>query len=420
MVQPDYRRFVMMPRLDAEVEQLNDAIALKADLTDPRLSDQRVPTDNSVTSAKIVNGTIVDEDVSATAAIANTKVQGTIPTGGAVGQVLAKSTTTNFETTWVDGTALPASQVKQLVKNETGSVIPKGAVVYISGANGTNILISLADADAEGTSSKTIGLTETAINNGASGYVITEGILTGLNTATATAGQSFWLSTVAGEFVFNTPPAKPAHAVYLGVVSRANANNGEVFIKVQNGYELNELHDVNINAGTVTNGQALTYADGLWVNSTPVNALAGLSDVTISGLVPDQVLKYNGTKWVNSTGGGGASVVISDTAPTGSSEGDMWLDSTDFTLNAYYEDADGGQWVQVKANSGLAASFDARLSTVEAEVATGGSGVIKLNPNVLSTSYTIPSGFNGMSAGPVTIADGVVVTIPDGSAWSIV
>src|SRR5687768_8548115 len=41
---------------------------------DARLSDQRTPTDNSVTSAKIVNGTIVDADIASNAAIAVTKI----------------------------------------------------------------------------------------------------------------------------------------------------------------------------------------------------------------------------------------------------------------------------------------------------------------------------------------------------------
>lgn len=114
--------------------------------------------------------------------------------------------------------------------------------------------------------------------------------------------------------------------------------------------------------------------------------------------------------------GGGASVVVDDTAPAGGNLGDLWLDSTDGTLYVYYVDVDGSQWIQVQANSALGASLDTRVSTLEA----AGAGVIKLNPQSLTSNYTMPSGFNGMSAGPITIADGVVVTIPDGSAWSIV
>jgi hypothetical protein len=44
---------------------------------DSRLSDERTPSDDSVTSAKIVNGAIVDADVNAAAAIAPSKIDGT-------------------------------------------------------------------------------------------------------------------------------------------------------------------------------------------------------------------------------------------------------------------------------------------------------------------------------------------------------
>ena len=323
------------------------ALNTKADSDDPRLSDQRTPLDNSVTSAKIANGAIVDADVNASAAIAATKVQGTLPAGGAAGQVLAKSSTTDYATTWVDGTALPASQVKQLVKNETGSTIPKGSVVYISGANGTNILIALADADTEPTSSKTIGLTETAINNGASGYVVTEGLLGNLNTNSATAGQSVWLSSTAGEVVYGAPPAKPAHGVYLGVVSRANTNNGEIFVKVQNGYELEELHNVSINSGTLADKQVLAYEESsqLWKNK-------------------------------QATGG----VTVGATAPAGPNPGDAWYNSNNGMLYVWYVDADStAQWVQVKANSGLEASILARLGGLESQAIAYGNQ----NPNLV-------------------------------------
>lgn len=302
--------------------------------------------DGAVTSAKIADGTIVDADINTAAAIASTKVQGTIPTGGTPGQVLAKSTSSNFATTWVDGTALPASQVKQIVKNETGSTIPKGSVVYYSGANGTNILISLASASTEDTSSKTVGFTEAAINNGASGFVVSEGLIAGLNTSAATAGQSVWLGTTAGSFVYGAPPAKPAHSVYLGLVTKANPSTGEIFVKVQNGYELEELHNVNIS--TPVNGQALTYdsASQLWKNSTPVSSLAGLSDVAFTSPQTGEVVKYNGTtgKWVNGTAGGG----INTTQPVPASNGDGWFYNQDGSLFIRYNDGDSSQWVQTR------------------------------------------------------------------------
>ena len=42
------------------------------------------------------------------------------------------------------------------------------------------------------------------------------------------------------------------------------------------------------------------------------------------------------------------------------------------------------------------------------------------NGQTVSSNYTITSGKNAMSAGPITIANGVTVTIPDGSSWAVV
>jgi hypothetical protein len=376
----------MEPRLDAEVATINAELDTKitnpageANIASNAVTNTKI-ADGAVTSAKIANDTIVDADVNSAAAIAATKVQGTLPAGGNVGQVLAKSTTSDYATTWVDGTALPASQVKQLVKNDTGATIPKGSVVYFSGANGTNILIALSDADTEATSSKTVGLTETAINNGASGYVVSEGLLSGLNTNSATAGQSVWLSTTAGEVVYGAPPAKPAHSVYLGLVTKANPSTGEIFVKVQNGYELEELHNVSINSGTLTNGQALTYdsATQLWKNATPASTLDALTDVTITSgtLSGGQVIKYDAgtTQWVNGAAAGG--VTAAATAPNlaTSAAGDAWFDTNDGTLYVCYVDVDSTkQWVQVQANSALEASILSRLGALEASNVAAGT-----------------------------------------------
>ena len=150
------------------------------------------------------------------------------------------------------------SVVKQYVKNNGTQTIHKGDAVYISSANGTNPIVSLADADTEATSSKTLGLSESELSPNDFGYIITEGKLSGIDTSAATAGQSVWLSGTAGDRVYGAPPAEPAHSVFLGIVTKANASTGEIFIKVQNGYELDELHDVS--AGSPTAGDLIQWA----------------------------------------------------------------------------------------------------------------------------------------------------------------
>ena len=54
--------------------------------------------------------------------------------------------------------------------------------------------------------------------------------------------------------------------------------------------------------------------------------------------------------------------------------------------------------------------------------ATGGGSdqVFFENSQVVTTNYTITAGKNAMTAGPITINGGVVVTVPSGSVWSIV
>jgi len=164
--------------------------------------------------------------------------------------------------------ATNAQVVRFYVKNTTGTTIPKGSAVYVSGATGDNALISLASATSDPSSSKTLGITAESIANDAFGYVIEAGYLTDIDTSATTAGAAAWLGDTPGSIVFVNPPAKPSHAVYLGVVVRVQAINGSILVKVQNGYELNELHDVN--AGSPADGQALIWqaSTSQWVNQT--------------------------------------------------------------------------------------------------------------------------------------------------------
>lgn len=154
-----------------------------------------------------------------------------------------------------------------VVYNGTGSTIPKGSVVYISGAQGQNPSISLADADAELTSSKTLGVTAKAISTGNTGPVAVFGVIVGIDTSAFTAGQALWLSSTAGGLT-GTKPTQPAHLVFVGYCIKSHANAGSIFVNPQNGYEVDELHDVLITSKT--NNDLLTYesSSGLWKNKS--------------------------------------------------------------------------------------------------------------------------------------------------------
>lgn len=161
-----------------------------------------------------------------------------------------------------------AETLRTYVKNSSGSTITKGQVVYITGADGTNALIGLATASTEAGSSKTLGIAANTMTNNAFGYVIENGQISNVDTSAANAGDSVWLGNAPGSYTFANPPAKPSNSVYLGVVTKANPSTGEILVKVQNGYELNELHDVD--AGSPADGQALIWqaSTSQWVNQT--------------------------------------------------------------------------------------------------------------------------------------------------------
>jgi hypothetical protein len=206
-----------------------------------------------------------------------------IAEGGTTGQILAKVDETDYNTEWIDNYT---SQVKHLVKNGSGSPMIKGQVVYINNADGTNMLVALADADSDSTSATTIGLLAQDLAVNGQGFVITEGLLAGLDTSMAAAGDPVWLSSTPGGKLYGlaNKPQAPVHIVYLGVVTRAQSNNGEIFISVNNGWELDELHDVKITS--VAAGEVIQRtASNLWENKTL--AEAGISAVGHTHAIAD-------------------------------------------------------------------------------------------------------------------------------------
>lgn len=152
------------------------------------------------------------------------------------------------------------------VYNNTGSPIDKGKVVAISGSQGQRPTIILADADSESLSKDTIGFTAESIANGAEGFVIIAGMLTNVSTSGMTDGSTVYLSSTAGEYT-TIAPSDPAHMVILGfVVNGGSGGAGSIYVKVDNGYEIQELH--NVTTSGLADEDLLSYesATQLWKN----------------------------------------------------------------------------------------------------------------------------------------------------------
>jgi hypothetical protein len=202
-----------------------------------------------------------------------------LPVGGVAGQLLAKVDGTDYNAQWINEApaASYTSQVKHVVKSS--QAITKGQAVYVSSADGTNMIVSKASNATEATSSKTMGLLESTVAINGTANVVTEGLLAGLDTTGANAaGDPVWLGT-DGNLIYGltNKPSAPAHLVFIGVVTRRNANNGEIFVKVQNGYELDELHDLSVK--NPSDGDMIKYvaSTGLWtkVAASTTNIVEG-------------------------------------------------------------------------------------------------------------------------------------------------
>ena len=163
------------------------------------------------------------------------------------------------------------------VYNETGATLTKGTVVYINGGHGNLPTVAKALATSDATSAQTYGVVQVDITNMNSGHVVVIGSLSDLDTRLYSNGTQLYLSSTTAGAWTDVKQYAPAHLVYVGVVVRSHPTQGVVEIKIQNGYELDELH--NVSAQTPSNGSILQYVAStqLWtsVAGTTTNIAEG-------------------------------------------------------------------------------------------------------------------------------------------------
>ena len=153
--------------------------------------------------------------------------------------------------------------------------------VRVTGAQGQRLKVDLAQATNDLLSAETIGLVTETINNNQEGFITTSGLIRGVNTTGSLQGETWidgdivYLSPATAGNITNVKPLAPNHLIIIGYVVSAHITQGSIFVKVDNGYELDELHNVSINTGTLANNDALIYESSsqLWKNKTIATAL---------------------------------------------------------------------------------------------------------------------------------------------------
>ena len=162
------------------------------------------------------------------------------------------------------------------VVNKTGANLLESQyhAVYVSGAQGQRLKVGNAIALADSSSAATIGLVTENIDLNQEGFITTNGLVRNINTTGSLQGETWndgdllYLSgTTAGQ-ITNVKPIAPIHTVIIGYVVYAHANNGKIFVKVDNGYELDELHNVRIVSAANNEGLFYDSAAKLWENKS--------------------------------------------------------------------------------------------------------------------------------------------------------
>jgi hypothetical protein len=175
----------------------------------------------------------------------------------------------NGTDTWTNLNYQPIdTQLTALVVNGTGSNLLRTQykVVKVTTAQGQRLQVNLAQANNDPSSVDTLGIVSEDIANNQEGYIMLYGQINNINTTGSLQGETWadgdplYLSPSVAGGITNVKPNAPNHTVALGYVEYVNANNGKIFVKIQNGYELNELHDVY--APTPVDNDTIVWSSG--------------------------------------------------------------------------------------------------------------------------------------------------------------
>jgi hypothetical protein len=427
----------------------------------------------------------------------------------------------------ITNNAVHIGQETQLkVHNNTGSTIAKGVPVYItstsSGFSYPNVALAKADTQTTGAC---IGLTNASIANGADGYVVLAGLVTGVNTGSFTVGDVLYVSPYSAGQLMNTYPPT-AYAVKVGVVAYSNAS-GSIYVNQSNAYVVSNgivgqvaianggtngtatptAGGIAYGSGTAyaftavgSSGQVLTSAGSgtptwttpsayatvtddtttnatrypLYANATSGNltteyvsstkyqfnpstgaltatsfsgAGTGLtgtaSSLSIGGNAATATSATSATTATNlaggtanqipyQTGAGATSFVVapttastaltwSGTAFTWATAGTAVTITDDTTTNAtrypLFANATSGT-VSTEYVSSTKYKYNPSTGELTAPVQIASNG-ININSTTVGASYTIASGNNGFSVGPITVASGQAVTVSSGQRWLV-
>ena len=241
------------------------------------------------------------------------------------------------------------------VKNQTGATISNGRLVSAVGTLGSSgrILASYSVADGSVPARFVMGIATSDIIDGADGYVTHFGLVRGIDATGTPYGETWnngdvlWANpNVVGGLTNQEPEPGGNTGIKVEVALVIdNDTNGSIFVRVDNGKKLHELHDVEYDSTQLTDDSILKWntSGQYWTQS--INSFDNLSDTNIISATTNDTLRFDGTDWVNN------SFVTSDESGTFSVNGTfVYIDgnqqsgyvlSTDGTGLAFWTQSQG-------------------------------------------------------------------------------
>lgn len=196
-----------------------------------------------------------------------------------------------------DGIVDYSETIPVVVRNNSSvDTLRKGTIVYLSGSTGYRPNAIKAQANAESTSSGTFGSVISDIAPNSDGLVCAMGTLHDLDTRsgapypftadTLVDGDALWLDPNNAGYVTKTKPQAPNHIVFIGIVARTSPTLGRIVYRIVNGFELDELHNVKIDSGTLANNDIIQYnsVTSLWENKQPSSGGSFIPQLTASSI----------------------------------------------------------------------------------------------------------------------------------------
>lgn len=280
------------------------------------------------------------------------------------------------------------------VYNSTGATLTKGTVVYINGGQGNLPTVTKAQANNDANSAQTYGVVQSDITNNNNGFVVIIGSLTDLDTSAYANGTQLYLSgTTAGEWT-STKPSAPIHLVYVAVVVRSHPTQGVVEVRIQNGYEMDELH--NVSAQNPNNGDILQYVSStsLWTKTAGTTSAISegsnlyFTDARARGAISLTTTGNNGASTYNSTTG-----VLNVPTYTLAGLGGINLTSLSATSPLLYDNTTGV--FSIQQSSGSQAGF---LSAADWTTFNNKASTASLANYLPLAGGTLTGALNGTSA----------------------